>query len=119
MGYKASNLTHQFLLTGFVSMLGHQDADATLTSPMLLGVCDGVSQLEELDERPLQTCIYLLIFFVSCKSRSFKWIRRCCQMSCSELARTLCNGNGFVLEHGRFGSFWSACFLCLFFLLFL
>jgi len=27
--------------------MGYKDADATLTSPMLLGVCDGVSQLEE------------------------------------------------------------------------
>jgi len=27
--------------------LGYKDADATLTSPVLLGVCDGVSQLEE------------------------------------------------------------------------
>lgn len=27
-----------------------EDADATLTSPMLLGVCDGVSQLEAREE---------------------------------------------------------------------
>lgn len=27
---------------------GHEDGDATLASPMLLGVCDGVSQVEEL-----------------------------------------------------------------------
>jgi serine/threonine protein phosphatase PrpC len=27
--------------------MGYKDADATLTSPMILGVCDGVSQLEE------------------------------------------------------------------------
>jgi len=27
--------------------MGYKDADATLTSPMLVGVCDGVSQLEE------------------------------------------------------------------------
>ncbi|CAJ1452664.1 unnamed protein product [Effrenium voratum] len=27
--------------------LGHKDADATLASPMVLGVADGVSQLEE------------------------------------------------------------------------
>mmetsp|Transcript_124704 Transcript_124704/g.347278 ORF Transcript_124704/g.347278 Transcript_124704/m.347278 type:complete len:409 (-) Transcript_124704:111-1337(-) len=43
--------------------LGYKDADATLTSPMLLGVCDGVSQLEEFHMDPsllpnelLQTC---------------------------------------------------------------
>eukprot|EP00929_Paragymnodinium_shiwhaense_P016214 TRINITY_DN124428_c0_g1_i1.p1 TRINITY_DN124428_c0_g1~~TRINITY_DN124428_c0_g1_i1.p1 ORF type:complete len:415 (-),score=116.01 TRINITY_DN124428_c0_g1_i1:294-1538(-) len=32
--------------------MGYKDADATLTSPMLLGVCDGVSQLEEFDMDP-------------------------------------------------------------------
>eukprot|EP00439_Symbiodinium_sp_Y106_P056287 s3399_g7.t2 len=32
-----------------VFTIKYQDADATLTSPMLLGVCDGVSQLEEQD----------------------------------------------------------------------
>jgi len=32
--------------------MGYKDADATLTSPMLLGVCDGVSQLEEYDMDP-------------------------------------------------------------------
>jgi len=43
--------------------MGYKDADATLTSPMLLGVCDGVSQLEEYGMDPallphelLQTC---------------------------------------------------------------
>merc|ERR1719235_2586494 len=43
--------------------MGYKDADATLTSPMLLGVCDGVSQLEEYNMDPavlphelLQTC---------------------------------------------------------------
>jgi protein phosphatase PTC7 len=43
--------------------MGCKDADATLTSPMLLGVCDGVSQLEEFDIDPsllpqelLRTC---------------------------------------------------------------
>lgn len=42
---------------------GYKDADATLTSPMLLGVCDGVSQLEEYGMDPsllphelLQSC---------------------------------------------------------------
>eukprot|EP00746_Dinoflagellata_sp_MGD_P081523 gnl/MRDRNA2_/MRDRNA2_32420_c0_seq1.p1 gnl/MRDRNA2_/MRDRNA2_32420_c0~~gnl/MRDRNA2_/MRDRNA2_32420_c0_seq1.p1 ORF type:complete len:400 (+),score=86.16 gnl/MRDRNA2_/MRDRNA2_32420_c0_seq1:69-1268(+) len=29
------------------AMLGYKDADATLTLPMLLGVCDGVSQMED------------------------------------------------------------------------
>jgi len=32
--------------------MGYKDADATLTSPMLLGVCDGVSQLEEFNMDP-------------------------------------------------------------------
>merc|ERR1719410_1702286 len=32
--------------------MGYKDADATLTSPMLLGVCDGVSQLEEFGMDP-------------------------------------------------------------------
>eukprot|EP00930_Biecheleria_cincta_P070122 TRINITY_DN57775_c0_g1_i1.p1 TRINITY_DN57775_c0_g1~~TRINITY_DN57775_c0_g1_i1.p1 ORF type:complete len:417 (+),score=69.28 TRINITY_DN57775_c0_g1_i1:39-1253(+) len=32
--------------------MGYKDADATLTSPMLLGVCDGVSQLEEFQMDP-------------------------------------------------------------------
>jgi len=32
--------------------MGYKDADATLTSPMLLGVCDGVSQLEEYNMDP-------------------------------------------------------------------
>jgi len=43
--------------------MGYKDADATLTSPMMLGVCDGVSQLEEYGMDPallphelLQTC---------------------------------------------------------------
>mmetsp|Transcript_128986 Transcript_128986/g.360918 ORF Transcript_128986/g.360918 Transcript_128986/m.360918 type:complete len:406 (-) Transcript_128986:83-1300(-) len=43
--------------------MGYKDADATLTSPMLLGVCDGVSQLEEFNMDPsllpnelLRTC---------------------------------------------------------------
>jgi len=43
--------------------MGYKDADATLTSPMLLGVCDGVSQLEEFNIDPsllpnelLRTC---------------------------------------------------------------
>jgi protein phosphatase PTC7 len=43
--------------------MGYKDADATLTSPMLLGVCDGVSQLEEYGMDPallphelLRTC---------------------------------------------------------------
>merc|ERR1719262_193614 len=43
--------------------MGYKDADATLTSPMLLGVCDGVSQLEEFNMDPsllpnelLKTC---------------------------------------------------------------
>lgn len=43
--------------------MGYKDADATLTSPMLLGVCDGVSQLEEYNMDPsllpqelLRTC---------------------------------------------------------------
>ncbi|CAE7203353.1 NUF2 [Symbiodinium natans] len=43
--------------------MGYKDADATLTSPMLLGVCDGVSQLEEFQMDPsllpnelLRTC---------------------------------------------------------------
>jgi len=43
--------------------MGYKDADATLTSPMLLGVCDGVSQLEEYGMDPavlphelLQSC---------------------------------------------------------------
>lgn len=43
--------------------MGYKDADATLTAPMLLGVCDGVSQLEEYGMDPavlphelLQTC---------------------------------------------------------------
>merc|ERR1719487_1757844 len=43
--------------------MGYKDADATLTSPMLLGVCDGVSQLEEYGVDPallphelLQSC---------------------------------------------------------------
>mmetsp|Transcript_21394 Transcript_21394/g.64214 ORF Transcript_21394/g.64214 Transcript_21394/m.64214 type:complete len:404 (-) Transcript_21394:40-1251(-) len=43
--------------------MGYKDADATLTSPMLLGVCDGVSQLEEFRMDPsllpnelLKTC---------------------------------------------------------------
>lgn len=43
--------------------MGYKDADATLTSPMLLGVCDGVSQLEEFHMDPsllpnelLKTC---------------------------------------------------------------
>merc|ERR1719359_294243 len=43
--------------------MGYKDADATLTSPMLLGVCDGVSQLEEFGMDPsllpnelLRTC---------------------------------------------------------------
>lgn len=43
--------------------MGYKDADATLTSPMLLGVCDGVSQLEEFQMDPsllpnelLKTC---------------------------------------------------------------
>uniref|UniRef100_A0A7S1L516 Protein phosphatase n=1 Tax=Alexandrium catenella TaxID=2925 RepID=A0A7S1L516_ALECA len=43
--------------------MGYKDADATLTSPMLLGVCDGVSQLEEFKMDPsllpnelLKTC---------------------------------------------------------------
>eukprot|EP00441_Pelagodinium_beii_P045509 CAMPEP_0197623910 /NCGR_PEP_ID=MMETSP1338-20131121/3787_1 /TAXON_ID=43686 ORGANISM="Pelagodinium beii, Strain RCC1491" /NCGR_SAMPLE_ID=MMETSP1338 /ASSEMBLY_ACC=CAM_ASM_000754 /LENGTH=396 /DNA_ID=CAMNT_0043194003 /DNA_START=22 /DNA_END=1212 /DNA_ORIENTATION=+ len=43
--------------------MGYKDADATLTSPMLLGVCDGVSQLEEFKMDPsllpnelLRTC---------------------------------------------------------------
>merc|ERR1719262_943691 len=32
--------------------MGYKDADATKTSPMLLGVCDGVSQLEEFNMDP-------------------------------------------------------------------
>lgn len=43
--------------------MGYKDADATKTSPMLLGVCDGVSQLEEFNMDPsllpnelLKTC---------------------------------------------------------------
>jgi len=32
--------------------MGYKDADATTTSPMLLGVCDGVSQLEEFKMDP-------------------------------------------------------------------
>jgi len=45
---------------------GHKDADATLASPMLLGVADGVSQLEEfgmdaseLPQELLKACEYL------------------------------------------------------------
>lgn len=34
--------------------MGYKDADATLTSPMLLGVCDGVSQLEEYGMDPAE-----------------------------------------------------------------
>lgn len=40
--------------------LGFKDADATLTSPMLLGVCDGVSQLEEFGMDPSELPIELL-----------------------------------------------------------
>lgn len=32
--------------------MGYKDADATLTSPMILGICDGVSQLEEFGMDP-------------------------------------------------------------------
>ncbi|CAE8743728.1 unnamed protein product, partial [Polarella glacialis] len=39
---RAYQKTHPGKMTG-----GHKDADATLASPMLLGVADGVSQLEE------------------------------------------------------------------------
>eukprot|EP00928_Gymnodinium_smaydae_P019287 TRINITY_DN17388_c0_g5_i1.p1 TRINITY_DN17388_c0_g5~~TRINITY_DN17388_c0_g5_i1.p1 ORF type:complete len:421 (+),score=93.46 TRINITY_DN17388_c0_g5_i1:71-1333(+) len=40
--------------------MGYKDADATLTSPMLLGVCDGVSQLEEFGMDPSELPIELL-----------------------------------------------------------
>mmetsp|Transcript_53149 Transcript_53149/g.97325 ORF Transcript_53149/g.97325 Transcript_53149/m.97325 type:complete len:465 (+) Transcript_53149:113-1507(+) len=39
---RAYQMTHPGKMRG-----GHKDADATLSSPMLLGVADGVSQLEE------------------------------------------------------------------------
>lgn len=53
MGYKARIAKALLKMRSFDVMfmmfvLQYQDADATLTSPMLLGVCDGVSQLEEL-----------------------------------------------------------------------
>merc|ERR1719456_1072801 len=40
--------------------LGFKDADSTLTSPMLLGVCDGVSQLEEFGMDPSELPLELL-----------------------------------------------------------
>ena len=53
MGYKARIAKVLLQIRSFnviftIFVLQYQDADATLTSPMLLGVCDGVSQLEEL-----------------------------------------------------------------------
>lgn len=48
MGYKAGGESPCARYTAILTEnLLWEDADATLTSPMLLGVCDGVSQLEE------------------------------------------------------------------------